>query len=136
MCGGGDGEVNKVSCTYGCSDHCHGLQHGQVIGVDVSSDISFNVACYSTMAQAGKAREGGRTRRSMAKRVLHGCHITHMGINWKQSTVYKPHHIQCHQRIRESNVTSGIIHSFTFGGEQEDMKCKRLTTMFLRYSMN
>ena len=91
--GGGDGEVNKVSCTYGCSDHCHGLQHGQVIGVDVSSDISFNVACYSTMAQAGKTREGGRTRRSMAKRVLHGCHITHMGINWKQSTVYKPHHI-------------------------------------------
>ena len=33
------GEVYKVSCTYRCSDHCHGQQHAEVLGVDVSSDI-------------------------------------------------------------------------------------------------
>ena len=61
ICVGEVGEVNKVSCTHGCSDHCHRLQHGQVIGMDVSSNIlniQFNMACYRTMAQAGKAREG------------------------------------------------------------------------------
>ena len=80
ICVGEVGEVNKVSCTHGCSDHCHRLQHGQVIGMDVSSDIlniQFNMACYRTMAQAGKAREGGRTRRSMAKQVSWTPHYTH-----------------------------------------------------------
>ena len=113
------GEVYKVSCTYRCSDHCHGLQHAEVLRVDVSSDI-LSTSSFVRHATAPWHWLGRREREGVPTEALPSMsHMdatyTHTGINRKQSTLYvcmplPPQTCNADQRITKS-VTS-YIHSY------------------------
>ena len=110
---------DKVSCTYRCSDHCHGLQHAEVLRVDVSSDI---LSTYSFVRHAtapwhwlGRREREGVPTEALPRMSLMDATYTHMGINRKQSAVYvcmplPPQTCNADQRITKS-VTS-YIHSY------------------------
>ena len=113
------GEVYKVSCTYRCSDHCHGLQHAEVLRVDVSSDIlstsSFVRHATAPWHWLGRREREGVPTEALPSMSLMDATYTHTGINRKQSAVYvcmplPPQTCNADQRITKS-VTS-YIHSY------------------------
>ena len=116
------GEVYKVSCTYRCSDHCHGLQHAEVLRVDVSSDIlstsSFVRHATAPWHWLGRREREGVPTEALPSMSLMDATYTHTDINRKQSTVYvcMPLPPQTCNAIggSENHKISDIIHTFLF----------------------